>query len=169
MSMPTIINCSLILVGAVIMLISIVRLKKPFGALHFVPESHRRHIFLSLVLHRSLMIFFLCGYLVVFGAFLLDYPIISGTFVSLIFLTGAIFVYIGIVVQSRLLSEMQSTLQGIIPICCKCKKIRFIDANPHDPRTWKGIEQYITEKTHVGFSHGYCPECLTEEIKNFTE
>jgi len=168
MDIPTLFNCSLILAGALIMLVSIVRLKEPIGALHFVPESQRRNITLYLVLHRSLMIFFLCGYLVVLAAFALDYSIISGSFVSLIFLTGAMFVYIGIMVQSRLLSEMQKTLQGIIPICCRCKKIRFIDADPHDPDTWKGIEQYISEKTNVGFSHGYCPECLEEEMKNFT-
>lgn len=169
MSIATLINSFLILIGACIMLISIIRLKDPIGALQFVTVSQRKQISISLSLHRTLMIFFLCGYLIVLTAFILDYPIVSGSFVSVIFLTGAVFVYIGIVVQSRLLSEMQSTLQGIIPICCKCKKIRFIDADPHDPRTWKGIEQYISEKTHVGFSHGYCPECLAEEMKTFAE
>jgi len=165
MSLHTIINCSLIFAGAVIMLVSIVKLKGPMEALSFVPESQRRTVSLYLGLHRTLMIFFLGGYLVVLAGFAFNYSFISGAFVGLIFLSGAVFVYIGIVVQSRLLSEMQKTLQGVLPICCKCKKIRFVNADPEDPKTWKGIEEFISEKTKVGFTHGYCPECFQKEMK----
>jgi hypothetical protein len=29
----------------------------------------------------------------------------------------------------------------------------------------EGIEDYISERTDVGFSHGFCPECYAEEMK----
>ena len=158
-------NCFLIAVGAIIMLISIVGTKGLMKTLQFVPERQRRHITRYLTLHRVLMAFFLCGYLVVLASFAFHFPFISESFVSLIFFFGAIFVFVGISVQSRLMSEVQNTLQGILPICCKCNKIRNGDANPKDPLAWKRIEEYLTEKTNVDFSHGLCPECFEVEMK----
>ena len=166
MSMHMIANCFLIFVGAIIMLISIVGTKGLMQAMLFVPERQRRRITLYLLLHRALMAFFLCGYLVVLAAFVLHYSFVSETFVSLIFFFGAIFVFIGVSVQSRLLSEVQNTLQGILPICCKCHKIRSIGADQNDPLAWKRIEAYLTERTNDDFSHGLCPDCFDQEMKD---
>jgi hypothetical protein len=44
-------------------------------------------------------------------------------------------------------------LEGILPICCFCKKIRSED------QAWHQIEQYITERSEATFSHGWCPAC----------
>ena len=165
MPIHVIINCIFISAGALILLISIIRARGFMEALSYVPEIHRKQVARALLLNRVLMIFFLCGYLVVLAALIFDYAFVSATFISLIFLFGAIFVLIGTLVQSRLLGEMQKTLQGILPICCKCKKIRSAGANPKDPAAWKGVEEYITEKTKVDFSHSYCPECFAEEMK----
>ena len=44
-------------------------------------------------------------------------------------------------------------LQGILPTCCFCKKIR--DQDDH----WQAIEAYIEKRTDAQFSHGICPEC----------
>ena len=166
MSMLMFANCFLIFVGAIIMLISIVGTKGLMQAMHFVPERQRRRITLYLVLHRALMAFFLCGYLVVLAAFVFHYSFVSETFVSLIFFFGAIFVFVGVSVQSRLLSEVQNTLQGILPICCKCHKIRSIGADQNDPLGWKRIEEFLTERTNVDFSHGLCPDCFDQEMKD---
>jgi sigma-B regulation protein RsbU (phosphoserine phosphatase) len=46
------------------------------------------------------------------------------------------------------------TLQGILPICMYCHKIR------NDQESWQRIDQYITEHSDAQFSHGLCPECL---------
>jgi PAS domain S-box-containing protein len=46
------------------------------------------------------------------------------------------------------------TLQGILPICSYCKKIR------DDKGAWKQMEFYISEHTDAQFSHGVCVECL---------
>jgi len=159
-----IINCILILLGTIVMVISTIRAGNLMKAVPLVPQRHRRHIKVSLIFHRMLMIFFSLGYLVVMGAFAFRYTIVSDTFVSIIFLLGAVFVFIGLLAQSSLLKELQRTLQGILPICSKCKKVRALDGDPKDPATWKEIESYISEKTDAGFSHGYCPACFEAEM-----
>ncbi|HEX9081887.1 MAG TPA: hypothetical protein VF768_06385, partial [Holophagaceae bacterium] len=53
---------------------------------------------------------------------------------------------------SSALAEVK-TLQGLIPICSYCKKIR------DDAGLWAQMEHYITEHSGAQFSHGICPEC----------
>ncbi len=50
------------------------------------------------------------------------------------------------------------TLEGLIPICSHCKKIR------DDTGFWGNVEQYISKHTNVDFSHGICPDCLKEHF-----
>jgi DNA-binding response OmpR family regulator len=45
-------------------------------------------------------------------------------------------------------------LQGILPICCYCKKIR------NDQNYWQRVEGYIAEHSEARFTHGICPECM---------
>lgn len=52
--------------------------------------------------------------------------------------------------------EEIKTLEGIIPICMHCKKIR------DDQGAWNQLEQYISEHSDAQFSHGICPSCLQE-------
>jgi PAS domain S-box-containing protein len=47
-------------------------------------------------------------------------------------------------------------LEGILPICSYCKKIR------DDQELWQPVEQYIDERSDAIFSHGICPDCLEE-------
>lgn len=54
-------------------------------------------------------------------------------------------------------------LEGIIPICAYCKKIR----DDHD--TWQGLEAYISEHSQAHFSHGICPACFEKEMKELKE
>lgn len=44
-------------------------------------------------------------------------------------------------------------LQGMLPICAYCKKIR------NDRNYWESIEGYIGERSQATFSHGICPDC----------
>lgn len=52
------------------------------------------------------------------------------------------------------------TLEGILPICSHCKKIRKPNADPREMSSWEPLEVYITERTRSSFSHGLCPECM---------
>jgi DNA-binding response OmpR family regulator len=47
-------------------------------------------------------------------------------------------------------------LQGLLPICMFCKKIR------DDRDSWQKIESYISEHTDAQFSHSICEDCLRE-------
>jgi hypothetical protein len=51
------------------------------------------------------------------------------------------------------------TLEGILPICANCKKIRKEGAAPTDPMSWIPVDSYITSHSEAKFSHGICPEC----------
>jgi DNA-binding response OmpR family regulator len=45
-------------------------------------------------------------------------------------------------------------LQGILPICMYCHKIR------NDRKSWDRVEQYISQHSDAEFSHSICPECM---------
>ncbi len=46
------------------------------------------------------------------------------------------------------------TLQGLLPICSSCKKIR------DDDGYWHQVEEYLREHSELDFSHGLCPDCM---------
>ncbi len=48
-------------------------------------------------------------------------------------------------------------LEGIIPICSYCKKIK------DDKNSWLQVEAYISRHSEAVFSHGVCPECADEQ------
>lgn len=49
-------------------------------------------------------------------------------------------------------------LEGIIPICMYCKKIR------DDQQSWHQLEAYISNHSEAMFSHGMCPKCSEEQM-----
>jgi len=57
------------------------------------------------------------------------------------------------------LSEIK-TLQGILPICAECKKIR------DDQGYWYQIEKYIHDHSDAEFSHSICPDCAKKLYPN---
>jgi PAS domain S-box-containing protein len=62
--------------------------------------------------------------------------------------------------REKLIKDLQyaldniKTLQGLIPICANCKKIR------DDKGYWNQVEGYIMKHTGATFTHGCCPECM---------
>lgn len=44
-------------------------------------------------------------------------------------------------------------LEGILPICMTCKKIR------NEAGKWERLEVFIGERSNTQFTHGYCPDC----------
>lgn len=47
-----------------------------------------------------------------------------------------------------------NTLEGLLPICSGCKKIR------DDKGVWDHIELYIKARSKAQFTHSMCPECI---------
>lgn len=60
------------------------------------------------------------------------------------------------VAQLELALSQVKQLEGIIPICMYCKKIR------DEEQLWHQLEQYISEHSDAMFSHGICPICFEE-------
>jgi DNA-binding response OmpR family regulator len=54
--------------------------------------------------------------------------------------------------------EEIKTLRGLLPTCAWCRRIRNEDGN------WESIEKYVQEHTEADFSHGMCPDCLSEKF-----
>ena len=50
-------------------------------------------------------------------------------------------------------------LEGLLPICTYCKRIR--DEDDH----WTSIETYIEQRSRAEFSHGICPDCYEKHIE----
>lgn len=60
-------------------------------------------------------------------------------------------------------SQHIKVLQGILPICCFCHKIRS------DEQSWQLIDHYIAEHSNAQFSHGVCPDCLEKHYGEFSK
>ncbi len=64
--------------------------------------------------------------------------------------------------RGRLIGELRRTLErlrtleGLLPICSHCKKIR------DGQGSWHEISLYITNHSRAEFTHGICPDCLKE-------
>jgi hypothetical protein len=58
--------------------------------------------------------------------------------------------------QSQKYLDEIKTLQGILPICSHCKKIR------NDEGIWNQLESYITQHSGAEFTHSVCPVCIKE-------
>ncbi|HXK50745.1 MAG TPA: PAS domain-containing protein [Clostridiales bacterium] len=48
------------------------------------------------------------------------------------------------------------TLQGLLPICASCKKIR------DDEGYWSEVDKYISDRSEIKFSHSICPDCMKD-------
>lgn len=55
--------------------------------------------------------------------------------------------------------ERERALEGLLPICSYCKKVR------DDHNYWQQVERYIESRADVHFSHGICPDCYESIVK----
>jgi hypothetical protein len=75
------------------------------------------------------------------------------TVIIIIVLGGMAFLVSRTSMQTRALAKRVKVLEGILPICSFCKKIR------DDNNTWQPLEGYISNRSNAQFTHGFCPEC----------
>lgn len=59
------------------------------------------------------------------------------------------------VLAERALHELQ-TVNGIMPICSFCKRVRT------EIGDWQQVESYVRARSTADFSHGVCPACAQE-------
>jgi hypothetical protein len=111
---------------------------------------------------------FLSAILIVWLNELLDLPhIFFGAFATpinyfesiiestIIFLLGVV-----IILLTRTILHRLKHLEGILPVCSFCNKIR-------SGKQWIPIENYVSHHSEADFSHSVCPECADKhyEIK----
>jgi len=53
------------------------------------------------------------------------------------------------------------TLQGMIPICAWCHKIR------DDEGFWQGVDTYLQDRLDATFSHAICPACSAQQHERY--
>jgi hypothetical protein len=78
--------------------------------------------------------------------------------ISIEVLIFIIVVTVEILLSHKLLQRIK-ILEGFLPICANCKKIR-------NREQWEQIESYISKNSLVQFSHSLCPEC---QVKLYPE
>lgn len=64
-----------------------------------------------------------------------------------------------------LVKELQAQvrhLEGILPICGHCKKIR------NKSGSWEEVEVYVRNRTDANFSHSICPDCFAKHYAEFS-
>ncbi|WP_299982050.1 hypothetical protein [Desulfobacula sp.] len=93
----------------------------------------------------------------------------SSQHIPMIIFFGVLGVFIGIlyaILNTRLSNSVKriKMLEGILPICCVCKRIRDDDTGELEPPRWVDVEAYISSKTDVDFSHTYCPKCYEQAM-----
>ena len=63
--------------------------------------------------------------------------------------------------QSMELEKEVKQLEGILPICASCKRIR------NESGVYVNLESYITTHSQASFSHGLCPDCVKKMYPDF--
>ena len=56
------------------------------------------------------------------------------------------------------LNERVRTLEGILPMCAYCRRIR------DEKGGYSNLEEYVSDKTATRFSHGVCPDCAKKHF-----
>ena len=59
--------------------------------------------------------------------------------------------------QLRILQQHVRVLEGFLPTCSFCKKIRC------EGDQWVPLERYIASHSEAEFTHGVCPECAKKQ------
>jgi K+-sensing histidine kinase KdpD len=58
--------------------------------------------------------------------------------------------------QTRAMKKEVSLLEGLLPICGHCGRIR------NESEQWQELETYIQQRSGATFSHVFCPDCMKE-------
>lgn len=66
-----------------------------------------------------------------------------------------------VAVQAKALSERVEILEGMLPVCAMCKRIRGEDAN------WQPLEQYVLAQSRDQISNEICPACARRAAETF--
>lgn len=89
------------------------------------------------------------------------FNIISNAFITSLALSLYAFFLNKISEKNEYLKKSVYMLEGILPICSVCKKIRDEDGN------YQKVDEFITSHSQAQFSNSLCPECAKEFYPNY--
>ena len=89
------------------------------------------------------------------------FNIISNAFIISFALSLYAFFLNKISEQNEYLKKSLYMLEGILPICSVCKKIRDEDGS------YQKVDEFIANHSQAQFSHSLCPECAKEFYPNY--
>jgi hypothetical protein len=99
-------------------------------------------------------------------SFFLHWPLPSSWFLEGIDTAVDIAILVGFSMLIEHLLQQQReirVLQGLLPICGFCKKIR------DEHGVWRQLESFITERSSARFSHTFCRECGREHYGSLVD
>ena len=88
--------------------------------------------------------------------FFASWPLPSSWALAITDVLSDIVILVGtvILIDQMVRQEQQvRVLQGLLPICSFCKRIR------DEAGDWRQLESYIASRSTARFSHTFCPEC----------
>lgn len=74
----------------------------------------------------------------------------------------ALFIFVMELVFIQKLRKDIRILEGFIPICANCKKIRSLGQ-------WEPVEEYVRSHSLADFTHSICPDCLKKLYPQMAE
>lgn len=86
---------------------------------------------------------------------------VANAAIRMVILSGLALLVARVAQQERELAGRVKSLEGLLPICSGCKKIR------DEEERWQPLETYISERSHAQFTHGLCPPCAREYFGSF--
>ncbi len=68
--------------------------------------------------------------------------------------------------RKQALQEKIALFEKFLPVCCYCKKIRDDRSEGNGQARWYALEEYFSKTKGVHVSHGCCPDCFANQMKN---
>ncbi|MGR3318139.1 MAG: response regulator [Candidatus Anammoxibacter sp.] len=75
---------------------------------------------------------------------------------------GEMFLRVNKCVKQLELERKVKLYEDILPVCCKCRKIRDDTGVEHGNGEWMAMEAYLKKKTKVRVSHTFCKKCAED-------
>jgi hypothetical protein len=79
-------------------------------------------------------------------------------------LTGSLIIFLLSALSRE--KEKVKMLEGLLPICAWCKRIRDDEGKERGRGDWIKIEKYIRQRSKVDFTHGICPDCYKKNMED---
>jgi hypothetical protein len=75
------------------------------------------------------------------------------TILNVVILMAVLLIIAWLINKTKHLAQEVRRLEGLLPICSFCKKIR------NEQNEWQRLETYISKNSQADFTHSICPEC----------